>query len=145
MGLFSNKNKKKEKPVAKAEAAPVSDAGLIKPGSGEQERKGKEKPKKLKTDTKSAYRILQRPIISEKGSFLAEDNTYLFEVAKKATRRQVAAAVAALYSITPLKVRLINVKGKSRQYRNTKGWTADWKKAMVTLPADQKIDLYEGV
>jgi len=144
MGLFSNKNKKAVKPAAKAAPAPAG-AGLIKPGSGSREGKGKVKPKKLKADTKSAYRILERPIISEKGSFLAESNTYLFVVAKQATRQQVASAIEALYNIIPLKVRLINVKGKSRQYRNTKGWTADWKKAMVTLPADQKIDLYEGI
>ena len=112
MGIFSDKNKKAENPAAAA-AAPVSGGALIKPGSGSREAKGKAKPKKLKADTKSAYRILRRPIISEKGSFLAEANTYLFEVAKQASRAQVAAAFAALYNINPLKVRLINVKGKS--------------------------------
>jgi len=71
--------------------------------------------------------------------------TYLFQVAKKASRQDVSRAIKAVYGIVPLKVRLINVSGKSRKQRNVQGWTADWKKAMVTLPADQKIDLYEGV
>ena len=76
---------------------------------------------------------------------LAADNVYLFQVAKQATRREVASAIEAVYGIMPIKVRLMNVGGKGRRYRNVQGWKADWKKAMVTLPADKKIDLYEGV
>ncbi|GAG90659.1 unnamed protein product [marine sediment metagenome] len=76
---------------------------------------------------------------------LAEDNIFLFQVAKNANRKQVAEAVNSVYAIMPIKVRLVNVSGKSRQQRNVKGWTVDWKKAMVTLPQGKKIDLYEGV
>lgn len=150
MALFSKKNKDDEaaKKVTSASAsAPASPMpGMVMPGSGSKEEKSKKsKPKKLKSDTKSAYRVLMRPIISEKGSFLAEENTYLFQVNKKATRREVANAIDAVYGIMPLKVRLVNISGKGRKYRNVQGWKADWKKAMVSLPPDKKIDLYEGV
>ncbi len=147
MALFGKKkeeSKPDSKPVAPT-GAPGS--GMIMPGTGgKSEKTGKKsKSRKLKSNTGLAYRVLLCPIISEKGTMLAEGNTYLFQVAKKASRQDVSRAIKAVYGIVPLKVRLINVSGKSRKQRNVQGWTADWKKAMVTLPADQKIDLYEGV
>lgn len=148
MALFGKKNENNEESAtAKSAAADAPGSGMIMPGSGGKEGKSskKTKAKKLKTDTRRAYRVLLRPIISEKGAMLATDNTYLFEVAKNASRQDVANAVDSVYAIMPIKVRLVNVSGKSRQQRNVKGRTADWKKAMVTLPEGKKIDLYEGV
>ena len=76
---------------------------------------------------------------------LAEKNTYLFHVAKRATKQEVSQAVYHTYGIRPTRVRVMNLLGKQRRHGQTRGRTSDWKKAIVTLPADKKIEVYEGV
>lgn len=146
MAIFGKKDKDKKETKAPA-VAPAPGAGMVMPGTGgKNDKPGKKsKSRKLKANTGNAYRVLLRPIISEKGSFLAEENTYLFQVAKDASRRDVATAIKSVYGIIPERVRIMNVSGKSRRQRNVQGWTGDWKKAMVTLPAGKEIDLYQGV
>ena len=135
---------KKSDGESNAAINPVTGAPAVMPGSGD-DKKPKKKTKKLKDDTRLAYRVLRRPLISEKGSILAEDGTYLFVVDKRANKKEIAQAVHSVYGIKPEKVRTINVSGKRRQSGNIKGRTMDWKKAVVVLPKGQKIDLYEGI
>ncbi len=138
MALFGGKSKS-DQPAS----APSRGVGLVQPGKGEKTAKPKDK--KLKADTKLAYRVLMRPIISEKGTILAEQNTYLFRVAKAASKPEIARAVYHVYGIKPVCVRVINVLGKRRRSGRSQGQTQNWKKAIVTLPAGQKIQIYEGV
>lgn len=140
MALFGGKPKA-EKPAA----ATSHGSGLVQAGSGEKAAKPKAKDKKLKADTKLAYRVLLRPIISEKGTVLAEQNTYLFRVAPSASKPEIARAIYHVYGIKPLGVRVINVLGKQRKSGRSQGQTQDWKKAIVSLPAGQKIKVYEGM
>ncbi len=140
MALFGGKSKT-EKPAAQASRGP----GLVQPGSGDKATKPKAKDKKLKADTKLAYRVLLRPIISEKGTVLAEQNTYLFRVAPSASKPEIARAIYHVYGIKPSHVRVMNVLGKTRKSGRGQGRTQDWKKAVVVLPAGQKIKVYEGL
>lgn len=148
MALFGKKStddKKADKP-AKVKAAPAPGPGMIMPGSGDKsESTKKTKAKKLRDNTTLAYRVLVKPLISEKGTFLNEENTYLFQVSKSANKFQIKQAIKSVYGVDPLKVRVMNISGKSRRSQRSTGKTSDWKKAMVTLPADQKLDLHEGV
>jgi large subunit ribosomal protein L23 len=138
MAIFGGKPK-----TEKTAAATSRGPGLVQAGSGE--KKVKAKDKKLKADTKLAYRVLLRPIISEKGTILAEANTYLFRVAKSASKPEIARAVYHVYGTMPIRVRVINVLGKRRKSGRSQGQTQNWKKAVVVLPAGQKIQIYEGV
>jgi len=94
----------------------------------------------------NAYRILLRPVISEKASHQQTlANQYFFEVAIGANKIEIAKAVKAAYGIMPSDVNVIRMEGKSRRYGRKIGKRKDWKKAIVTLPKGKSITLYEGV
>lgn len=102
--------------------------------------------KKANSDKPSqAYRVLVRPLISEKASHQQSLNQYFFAVSLNANRIEVAKAVKDVYGVTPTKVNIIRSEGKARRVGATIGRRKDWKKAMVTLPKGKTISLYEGV
>lgn len=88
-----------------------------------------------------AYRILQKALVSEKSTAMASRNQYAFVVAPRANKVAVARAIHSLYGVRPLKVNIVNVRGKRVRYGRTEGATKDWKKAVVTLMPGQKLDI----
>jgi len=87
--------------------------------------------------------IIKAPIISEKSTFLANSrNAYTFEVDKSADKEQIKAAIEKLYSVKVVGIRTIRVAGKPRRTRAGEKTTPWWKKAIVKLHADNKIDLF---
>jgi len=92
-----------------------------------------------------AYRVLVRPVISEKSAILASSNKYVFVVDIGANKVQVKEAIAEVYGVMPLSVNIIKNKGKQVSFRRVRGRTSDWKKAIITLKKGDKIDVYEGV
>lgn len=87
--------------------------------------------------------VIKAPLVSEKSTFLASvKNSYTFEVAKKATKEQIKAAIEALYKVHVVEVRTINVPGKPRRTRSGYKTTPEWKKAVVQVHPDQKIDVF---
>ena len=103
-----------------------------------------------KTDEKSATSgsvpdlkiptILIQPRISEKAGSLAQMNKYVFLVAKAANKVEVKKAVEAAYKVKVTQVNVVNNHGKKRNFGRTKGVTADFKKAIVTLKKGDKIE-----
>ena len=91
-----------------------------------------------------ARSIIIRPIVSEKSYSLMELNRYTFEVDKRATKPHIASAIEEIFGVTVTSVNTMNVAGKPRRLRYNKGITRTWKKAVVTLKAGDKIDLFEG-
>jgi large subunit ribosomal protein L23 len=90
--------------------------------------------------------ILVRPVISEKSTLETDRNNYTFMVARDANKLQVKAAVEAQFKVNVLGVRVVNVKPKQkRRGRRTLGMVPGWKKAVVTIAAGQKIELFEAV
>lgn len=87
--------------------------------------------------------ILLSPRITEKGALMADKGTYVFNVAKDASKKDVAAAIRAVYKVTPVKVTLASIKSKEVMTRGTNrvGRTASGKKAYVFLKKGEKIDL----
>jgi large subunit ribosomal protein L23 len=88
--------------------------------------------------------IIVRPIISEKSYAGIEHNRYTFEVDKRASKPEIAVAVAEVFSVTVLKVNTMRVPGKTRRLRTSVGVTRSWKKAVVTLKEGDKIEFFEG-
>ena len=81
--------------------------------------------------------IIIRPLITEKSMDTVAEKRYSFEVAKNATKPEIAAAVEAMFKKTKVvKVNIINMKKKPKRYGVHFGYTSEWKKAVVTLTED---------
>jgi len=89
--------------------------------------------------------VIIRPIVSEKSYAMIEQNRYTFEVAKTASKPQIASAISEIFGVTVTSVNTMNVTGKPRRVRFAKGKTRDWKKAVVTLAQGDTIDLFPTV
>ena len=77
--------------------------------------------------------IIVKPIITEKSNMGLEEGKYTFQVAKKATKVQIADAVEALFNVKVLNVNTMIVKGKEKRVGAHTGRRPDWKKAIVTI------------
>lgn len=90
--------------------------------------------------------IVIRPIITEKSMMGIADKKYTFEVAKSATKIDIARAVEELFKVKVEKVTTVNVRGHLRRQGRFEGYTRAWKKAYVTLTKDSKtIEFFEGM
>ena len=86
---------------------------------------------------KSYADIIVRPLITEKSMDTVSEKRYSFEVAKNATKAEIAAAVEAMFKKTKVvKVNTIIMKKKPKRYGVHFGYTSEWKKAVVTLSED---------
>lgn len=92
---------------------------------------------------KSAYQILRRPIITEKGLAVKEtQSTLVFEVAKEATKTEIKQAVQLIFKVKVHSVRTATYVGKERRRGKFAGYRPDWKKAYVRLKAGEKMPEY---
>lgn len=89
--------------------------------------------------------ILQRPIITEKAMDKASEGKYTFRVIKDISKPEIKKAIESKFKVKVIKVNIMNYSGKERVKGRTKGRTASWKKAVVTLKEGDKIELFEGV
>ena len=94
-----------------------------------------------------AQDIIIRPIITEKAMLGVSEKKYVFEVAKKATKIDVAKAVEELFKGAKVaKVNTVHVRGRMKRQGRFEGYTRSWKKAYVQLTADSKpIEFFEGM
>ncbi|PKL95597.1 MAG: 50S ribosomal protein L23 [Gammaproteobacteria bacterium HGW-Gammaproteobacteria-8] len=87
------------------------------------------------------YQIVRLPHVSEKTARLqAESNQYVFEVARDADKGEVRQAVEGLFDVKVDEVRIVNVKGKAKNFRMRAGRQKGWKKAYVRIAAGQSIE-----
>ena len=70
------------------------------------------------------------------------NNAYAFEVATAASKADIRRAVEELFQVRVSKVAVQNRLGKMRRSRMRRGSTKPWKKAIVTLNAEDKITLF---
>ncbi len=87
--------------------------------------------------------IILRPVVSEKSYDLIAQNRYTFEVAKRATKPQIAEAIEEIFGVRVAKVNTMNVTGKPRRLRWRTGTTRSWKKAVVTLKEGETIEFFD--
>ena len=89
------------------------------------------------------YQILLRPLVTEKGVHRASrQNQYAFEINPLASKEDVRRAVEDLFEVTVVKVRTQNRRGKPRRHKFRYGYTKQWKKALVTLDPEHRIDFF---
>ena len=90
----------------------------------------------------NVYEVIRAPRVSEKTARLQEvSNQYVFEVATTATKADVKAAIEQIFDVKVESVNVVNVKGKSKAFRNRMGRRGDWRKAYVKLADGQTIDV----
>ena len=90
--------------------------------------------------------IVRRALITEKGTTLRETrNQYHFEVARDANKIEIKQAIEAIFAVKVGSVRTQQLRGKVKRQGRSSGRRSDWKKAIVTLKPDQKIELFEQI
>jgi large subunit ribosomal protein L23 len=93
--------------------------------------------------TLEPHQIIVRPLVTEKGMHRStRHNAYAFEVNRQATKDDVRRAVEELFNVKVLRVHTQNRKGKPRRSRFSNGYTKDWKKAIVKLHSENRIDFF---
>jgi large subunit ribosomal protein L23 len=90
------------------------------------------------------YDVIVRPLVTEKSTRAAEQNKITFKISPTATKKDVKAAVEAIFKVTVTKVNTVNIDGKMKKFRGRDGQRNDMRKAIVTLAAGQSIDLAAG-
>lgn len=147
--------------IFKKEADDKSAAKVDKVESGKKEKstsekkevkqqapKKAEKPVSVKANKKQdlqAYKIIKAPVITEKVTDLTQFNKYTFVVPRQASKSEIKKKIINVYGVTPIKINIINVSGKKIRYGRTRGMTKAWKKAIITLAPQDKLEIYEGV
>jgi large subunit ribosomal protein L23 len=95
---------------------------------------------------KFAQDIILAPVITEKAMDGIASKRYTFKVAKDATKPEIAKAVEELFNVQVAKVNTINMKKKPKRMGYHFGYTAEWKKAIVTLkPESKEIEFFNGL
>ncbi len=147
MGLFTKNTKtdekqdKVDKSVEKTADLTIDEITKAK----SSKKAGKEVKQSARKETKNAYKVLVRPLITEKASHLKTENKYLFEVNKKTTKNEIKKAIFHVYGYWPENINIINIGGKKVRYGKHSGTTSGKKKAVVTLKKGDSIEVYEGV
>ena len=149
-GFFDKfkKTKAEKKPEGKKEAeVKVEKPKEIKKKEIKEEKtETKVVTKKAKKDVGGRfYKILLEPLVTEKAADLGADGKYVFIVAKDANKVEIAKAIESVYGTKPVKVNIVNMRGKKVRYGKITGKKKNWKKAVVTLKPGEKIEVYEGV
>jgi len=91
--------------------------------------------------------VIKRPIyLTEKGVGLREnDNKYIFEVHKEASKADIRGAVETLFKVNVTSVNTLIVRGKVKSFGRMRNKKPNWKKAIVTLESNDSIDFFDGV
>jgi large subunit ribosomal protein L23 len=163
MGIFNKKNEadskvktkanevKEKKPELKKEKSEKSmkelyDESVTGTTAVVVSEKGKEdKGEKQVRKFGNAYKVLLKPLITEKAAHLGTENKYVFHVAAYANKIEISKAITEVYGIKPVSINIVRMKGKNVTYARIKGKRKDWKKAMIMLPKGKTINIYEGV
>jgi len=91
------------------------------------------------------HQILLRPVLTEKSTLLREGhNKVAFAVHPSANKIDVKSAVEHMLNVKVVDVNMVNVRGKMKRLGRFAGRKPNWKKAIVTLKAGEKLDLFEG-
>lgn len=91
------------------------------------------------------FEVIRRPLVTEKNTLLQSQNKYAFEVDKDSNKVQVKEAVEEAFKVNVTAVNMITVRGRERRVGRRIVAASSWKKAVVTLKAGDKIQIFEGV
>ena len=84
--------------------------------------------------------VIQGPHLSEKAHIAAESNQVVLKVRTDATKKEIQQAVELMFEVKVDTVQVVNVKGKTKRFQQTRGRRADWKKAYVKLAEGSSVE-----
>jgi len=91
------------------------------------------------------YDVIVSPVITEKSTLVSEHNQVVFNVARRASKPEIKAAIEALFSVKVKAVNTLVRKGKLKRFKGRLGQQKDVKKAIITLAEGQAIDIATGI
>lgn len=89
--------------------------------------------------------LIRRPLITEKATLLLENNQYTFEVAPKANKPEIKAAIEELFDVKVVGISTANLPRKKRRVGRFEGFRPHYKRAVVTLAEGDSIPLFPDV
>ena len=92
-----------------------------------------------------AYNTIIKPIVTEKSTLLLENNQVVFLVDINSNKIDIKKSIELIFGVKVSAVNVIKVKGKTKRFKGTLGKRSDFKKAIISLPDGQSIDLSAGV
>jgi large subunit ribosomal protein L23 len=98
-----------------------------------------------RTQTRDLPDLILKPIVTEKATLLLEQNKYVFDVALKATKPEIKAAIESLFDVKVIGVNTIRPPRKKRRVGRYIGFKPLYKRAIVTLSEGDSITLFPEV
>ncbi len=143
LSKFKKDEEGSQKKEAKVEV--VEKKKTVTKKSEKTEVKKPTKKKKEAVDFTKAYKILVKPLVSEKGSIQQANSKYFFEVVRDTNKVEIKKAIESVYGVHVVSVNIMNQRGKAVRFGRTAGSRKAWKKAVVTLQPGERITTVEGV
>ena len=92
------------------------------------------------------HRVIKKYLVTEKTTTSKDEgNKYTFQVDRGANKIEVGRAVASLFKVKVLDVHIMNVLGKKKRVGKVLGEKSSWKKAIVTVAKENRIEIIDGV
>ncbi|NEQ49902.1 MAG: 50S ribosomal protein L23 [Leptolyngbya sp. SIO3F4] len=96
-------------------------------------------------DSRNLPDIIRKPLITEKATLNLENNQYTFEVAPKATKTEIKAAIESLFEVKVIGISTMNPPRKKKRLGRFIGYKPTYKRAVVTLLEGDSIPLFPDV
>ncbi len=144
MGLLNNFLHRKQKKEQLSKIGEKQSASVVVEDKKVKTENKTEHKVKL-TDKSLAFRVLIKPLVTEKSAIAEHGNKYSFMVAKTANKNQIKIAIEEIYGVKPSQVNVANIEGRRVRFGRTMGKRNDYKKAIITLPEGKTIDIHTGV
>lgn len=128
---IKNDTKKQKPSLKQKQQKKVVSKSSTKPSTKKTKEFGK---------SKIAYRVLKEPIISEKGTRLAEEGKYFFKVFDSANKVEIKRAIEDVYRVKVENVNIVNIPRKKKRLGRQEGWKKGYKKAVISLKKGDKIE-----
>ncbi|KKP42103.1 MAG: 50S ribosomal protein L23 [Parcubacteria group bacterium GW2011_GWA2_33_14] len=148
MALFDFLKRKKETAASKKSVENKTDKVLAKKISPAKDTKIeatkeiKLKSTKIKAAKGFSYNVVKEPHISEKATYLAKDNKYIFKVYNNTNKPEIKKSIEGIHGVNVLSVNIIKIAGKKRRLGKIEGFKKGHAKAIVTIKEGQKIEIF---
>jgi len=144
--IKNGNNIKKEKVVGNSQKPKASEVRAVDKDKADKaaglEKSGKKENDLLpKGQSEIACWVLIEPWVTERSYDLMALNKYVFKVAGQSNKNQVKKAIEELYNVKVIKINIINIPSKKRNFARKTGWKPGYKKAVITLKEGDKIEM----
>lgn len=96
----------------------------------------------MKIHKKNFLNLIDKLHNSEKSSIQIEkNNTYVFKVHKKATKKEIKFFMNKIFGVEVYKVKTLIVKGKIKRAKKSLGFRKDWKKAYISIKKGYDLEI----